>query len=171
MRGGLTVVLACLALCGCRAVFGIDDVIENGPPDGSDVPPDGVSPRCPPNFAPLSSGSAHVYLPIAVADDYASHVQSCMNEGPGIYLAIPDDQAELDAMVNFAGGFSFWIGIDDRLNEGVFVTTKNQPAMFLPFASGEGQTSTEDCVDVQPGGLFADDDCAAALPAACECEP
>jgi hypothetical protein len=172
MRGGLTVVLACLALCGCRAVLGIDDVIDEGPPpDGSDLPPDGVSPRCPPNFAPLGSGSAHVYLPIAVADDYAGQVLFCMTEGPGIYLAIPDDQAELDAMVSFAGGFTFWIGIDDRLTENVFVTTKNQPATFLPWAPNEPSGGIEDCVEVLPSGEFDDDDCTVMLPAACECEP
>jgi hypothetical protein len=171
MRGGLTVVLVCLALCGCRAAFGIDDVIEESSPDGSDLPPDGVTARCPASFGPMPGGSAHVYLVLALADDYASQVLVCMSEGPGSYLAIPDNQAELDGMVAFAGGFTFWIGIDDRLTEDVFITSKNQPATFLPWATGEPSGGIEDCVEVLPSGLFDDDDCAVMLPAACECEP
>jgi hypothetical protein len=164
VRGALTL----LALCGCRAILGIDDV-GGGPPDVPDLVPDTPSGLCPADFQPLASGSAHRYLVLAGPDDYASQRAACAARGPSIYLVVPDDQAELDAMVQAAGGFTFWVGIDDRAIEGSFVTTKGAPATFLPWAAGE--PSGEDCVLVASDGTFHDDDCLSAFPSACECEP
>src|SRR5207248_5069407 len=94
----------------------------------------------------------------------------------GAYLAIPDDSTEQQALLDFSGSDTIWIGIDDMASEGDYVTVKGDPATFLPWASGEPNNSggpgggSANCVQEQGDG-FHDFHCNNDFVAVCECEP
>jgi hypothetical protein len=175
MRGAPALVV----LCGCRGILGIHDV-DNGPPDvrGPDSPaPDGSfdpdTPNlCPSDFMTLPGGTAHRYKLLVGDDNYLSQANDCEAAAPNTYLAIPDDQQELLAMLTVAQT-TCWVGIDDRVQENTFVTAKGVPATFLPWANGQPNDNLggEDCVEALTSMQFNDTDCNANLPAICECEP
>src|SRR5262245_61994226 len=128
MRGAPALVV----LCGCRAVLGIHGLGDDGRADGPPPPNDTVSPdtpppgdgvtgsdvaaACPAGFIQLAGGSAHFYKVDNGPDLYASQRVDCEASAPIAYLAIPDNQAELDGLSALSN--QFWIGIDDITTEG-----------------------------------------------------
>src|SRR5262245_52577610 len=183
MRGAPALVV----LCGCRAVLGIHGLGDDGradcppPPDDTvspDTPPsDGVTgsdvaAACPGGFIQLAGGSAHFYKVDNGPDLYASQRVDCEASAPIAYLAIPDDQTELDGLAAMSGN-DFWVGIDDIMTEGTYITAKGVPATFLPFAAGEPTgTPQQNCLLAKGGnGKLADQNCSTNFVAICECEP
>jgi lectin-like protein len=173
MRGAPALVV----LCGCRSILGIHG-LEDGRDDAP--PPDTVTPdvlgdgagACPTGFDPLPGGSAHRYRMESGSDLFDSQVNFCvaLSAGAG-YLAIPDDQIELDGM-RVLTTTNFWVGIDDLQTEGTYLTVNGTVATFLPFASGEPTgNAQQNCLFVDTIGKLHDQDCSTNLPAICECEP
>ena len=123
--------------------------------------------QCPPDYVAIA-GSLHRYkrLP-AVSRDQAR--TQCAQAGAAAYLLVPDDATELRNLATVASP-PFWIGLDDQATPGRFVTPKNVPATFLPWASGEPRPG-EDCVRASSAIQIATDLCSAKHAAVCECEP
>jgi hypothetical protein len=123
----------------------------------------------------LAGGTTgHKYKRLTTASDWNTQLNACAATSLNAYLAIPDDQTELDALGTFASAV-IWVGIDDLANEGMYMTVKNQPATFLPWAAGEPNNGPpeEDCVsaDDTTSTLLSTDRCSLVYIAICECEP
>lgn len=125
---------------------------------------------CPSGYNQVN-GSAHRYkLLTNVSWDEAKLM--CDRTSTAAYLAIPDDAAELADLATVASA-PFWIGIDDQVTEGTYVTQKAVPATFLPWAPGEPDDTMggQDCVDAVSSTKIATDKCGIRENAVCECEP
>jgi len=137
--------------------------------------PDAPGPsKCAPAFGPLPGVPDHVYFLFTTDADYDSQKGACSVQGPGSYLAIPDDVIELAALTTLASQPSMWVGVDDELVEGNYVTSRGQPAPFLPWGAGQpdDQPPGEDCVAaIASGNTYDDQPCSNSLRAVCECEP
>jgi hypothetical protein len=132
---------------------------------------DAAEDRCPATYAALPGAWAHVYRAIDAATGWAAQRAACTAEGG--YLVEPDDDAELAAVTELTGAAEVWIGVSDAAAEGTFVTGRGAPAAFLPWDAGEPDDlpGIADCVRAKPAGVYADDACATARRAICECEP
>jgi len=179
MRGAPALVV----LCGCRGILGIHGLVDGQ----TDAPPapDGAAPDtpgdtatgsdtavgvCPGGFIQLPGGSAHFYKVDNGPDLYASQRNDCEASAPIAYLAIPDDQTELTGLATLLT--QFWIGIDDLVTEGTYVTAKGNQATFLPFAPNEPTgNQQQNCLFVDGNAQLHDQQCTSNLPAICECEP
>jgi len=147
--------------------------IDNpGPDAGIDAAIDGaVSVGCPSPYASVN-GSAHRYKALTnVSWDTAR--TDCKLNSASAYLAVPDDAPELMNLSTAAGGLPFWIGIDDQATEGTYLTQKNLPATFHPWAAGEPDDPPpgEDCVNAVSATEIATDRCGTKRTVVCECEP
>ncbi len=147
-----------------------------GDDGGIDGPPiDGLPAGCPGNYGALTGGNpGHVYRKVPGANqDWVTQDNFCRASSARAYLAVPDDAAELTALHTEAGGL-FWVGINDRVMEGMFVKSTGGPAVFLPWATGEpddgGGANTQDCV-AGIAATISSEKCGDAHPAVCECEP
>jgi hypothetical protein len=136
---------------------------------------------CPSSYAALG-GSAHRYRVITTTGAWASQKGVCTADGAGIYLAVPDDQAELTALVAAAAADA-WVGIDDQMTEGTFKTAKGatfsstSPLWDIgePDAkpeAGGGANPNVDCAMAKTAtNKLSDDLCSVTYKAICECEP
>ena len=123
--------------------------------------------RCPMDYVAVGS-SGHRYKRLGpVTWDQARAM--CEQASAATYLLIPDDATEL-ADLAAIGSLPFWIGLDDLAVPGKFMTVKNVPATFTPWASGEPR-SGRDCVRASSATTIATDVCSAQRAAICECEP
>ena len=175
-------VAALLALSGCRSILGIEDVETATPSDGApadvgfdaiDAPPDGHI-ACPSGYVmlPNSGSRGHRYrLASPGAKEWVQQRNFCMTDGG--FLAFPDGaQAaqELSAIVTL-GGLNVWIGVDDRVVEGDYVTSLNMPASAATTALiGAGGPGNDDCL-IGTTTAMQDEDCSVSHPAVCECVP
>lgn len=126
--------------------------------------------KCPSGYASVA-GSAHVYKALSnVTWDEARMM--CKQTSPAAYLAVPDDATELANLATVAT-LPFWIGIDDKANQGDWMTQKGAPATFLPWAPNEPDNTPpgQDCVDAVSATQIANDRCGNQQAAVCECEP
>jgi len=145
-----------------------------GPDAGVDAGIDGtVGTACPADYVAIA-GSLHVYKRIlGVTWDQAR--TACKATSTSAYLAVPDDAAELLNIDTAAMIVPFWIGIDDQVQLGMFVTQKGVPATFLPWAPGEPNNGTpgkpQECVNAVSNTKIATDKCGTSHVAICECEP
>lgn len=145
----------------------------DGPPD--DGPMGDGADGCPTSYS--TTIGTHKYRVIATSAAWMAQRNLCAADGGNTYLASPDDQTELDAIIAAANVARVWVGISDS-TEGTYATTAggtipdNDP-MWDPSepdnspVSGGGQA---DCVSAA-GGELADDSCNATYPAVCECVP
>jgi hypothetical protein len=154
-------------IVGCGNVGGDDDA----------PPVDGPAVGCRANnYDPLSGGTlGHVYLRGTSAVIWYLADDACVATGARAYLAVPNDAAELTALRTLAGA-TFWIGVHDRLNDGMFVEERPNdmvaPATFLPWATGEPDGGTsQDCVAATATTISTEACDVAARPFVCECEP
>lgn len=132
-----------------------------------------AGPGCGPDFTALPGVPGHLYHLFTTPSDFASQRTACAVQGGNTYLAIPDDATELAALVTLAAQPAVWVGIDDLVVEGNFLTVRGQPATFLPWAAGQPDDAPpgEDCVAALSADTFDDQQCSNMLPAVCECEP
>lgn len=152
------------------------------PPGGlsADAPLDGASAGCPAIYKPMTGGTpGHVYLRATTAKFWEGQENSCGVHSPRSHIAVPDDATELTSLhtlVDSIGGPwpMFWIGINDRGAEGVYVRPDGVRAAFLPWATGQpdniGGGDGEDCIAATTTTV-SDEGCLKQLPAICECEP
>jgi hypothetical protein len=131
-----------------------------------------AGPGCAPGFAPLAGVTGHLYRLFSTPSDFNSQRGACSVQGGITYLAIPDDQTELGAIVALAASPTVWVGIDDLVVPNTYQTVRGQPATFLPWATGQpNNAGSADCVGALNTGTLADLKCTQSLPAVCECEP
>lgn len=160
----------------CVGGGGVVDAGADGPAM-IDAPP-----GCPATgYATVTGAGTHKYRVISATADWGTQKAACAADGPGAYLAVPDDQSELTAILAASGAARSWVGIDDQVTEGTYVTTHggtfaaNDPLWDTnepnntPF-NGGGQG---DCVaGVKSSNQLADTKCVNELyPAICECDP
>lgn len=129
----------------------------------------GSAGRCPADHVAVGS-SGHRYKRLgAVSWDQARAM--CEQASASTYLLIPDDATELADLATIASP-PFWIGLDDLAAVGTFMTVKNAPAAFTPWATGEPSTRAgADCVRATSATQIATDVCSTRRAAICECEP
>ncbi len=137
---------------------------------GVDAPDDAMpANKCPSGYAAVA-GSAHLYKALSnVSWDEAKMM--CDLTSKSAYLAVPDDATELANLATVATP-PFWVGIDDLVTAGMFVTQKGAPASFLPWGSGQPNLGPQnDCVAAISATQIATEKCGVKHAAVCECEP
>jgi hypothetical protein len=150
---------------------GVDSLFDS-PIDNMELP-DGLG--CPVGYATLTGVPTHAYRRIGNATSWQNQVNTCKADGANVYLVIPDDATELQAILTLAGG-NTWVGIDDIAVEGSYMTVLGGAATFLPWAAGQpdnsGPGTGSDCIEALVGGTYDDKRCSATTAiAVCECEP
>lgn len=155
----------------------------NGDTDGGvDGPDDGAMDDslmgCPTSYSTTIGG--HRYRVITTMANWTIQHDACAADGANVYLATPDDQTELDAIIAAASVARIWVGISDTAQEGTYATTAGGtiPDTDPMWASGEpdddpvvgGGGPPGNCVSAATGEL-ADDLCTVTYPAVCECVP
>jgi hypothetical protein len=140
-----------------------------GPGAGIDAPGDAMpTGRCPSDYAAVA-GSAHLYKALSGVSWDAAKMMC--DQSSRAYLAIPDDAAELANLATVTSP-PFWIGIDDKDDQGTFMTQKGVTAVFLPWAPGQPNLGPQnDCVAAISSTQIATDRCSNKQAAVCECEP
>lgn len=131
-------------------------------------PIDGPAAGCPAGYAAVA-GSAHRYKALTNVS-WVTAKDDCKLTSASAYLAIPDDATELMNLVTVAN-VPFWIGIDDQVTPGTWVTQKGVTATFLPWANNQPGPPTENCVEAVSSTQIATDKCTTRHAAVCECEP
>lgn len=141
--------------------------VESTTDAGVDAPTTGA---CPASYTALPNAGTHVYR-VAASADWVTQRNGCEQDGG--YLAIPDTIEELQAITTASAATDTWIGIHDRITEGMYITVKGDPATFLPWAAGEPNNGgNQDCVSAQMASpTIATNPCSLSFPAVCECEP
>jgi len=145
---------------------GSDASIDSGVPI-----PDGIG--CPVGYATLTGVPNHVYRRIGTADSWQNQVTACQADGANVYLAVPDDATELQAILALASTDA-WIGVDDLATENSFVTVLGGAATFLPWAALQPDNSGggSNCVmALSASATYDDKRCSTVAIAVCECEP
>jgi hypothetical protein len=147
-----------------------DDAAVTDAPTTDAATPDAPT-GCPPGYEALPGIPTHFYRRLGVAG-WTNQRTVCGSEPANVYLAIPDDQAELDAIIALAAA-DVWVGISDASSEGVFVTVLGTPATFLPFAQGEPDNQgNQDCVRARAAtAQYETANCGLQSIAVCECDP
>jgi hypothetical protein len=158
----------------------IDGGVDDAPGDGTvaDVPVN----TCPTSYLAIS-GQTNRYRVIANQAAYATQKAACAADGANTYLAIPDNQTELTALLTAAGA-NAWVGIDDLANDDSYVTVKgaafSSASLLWDSGSGEpndnpvggGPAGSGDCVaGFTSSQRLADDRCTNTRAAVCECDP
>lgn len=153
---------------------------DSGTADGQTT--DGQMGACPATYT-VQSGS-HFYRVITTKQAWMDQKTACAADGPNMYLAVPDDQAELTAIFGAAPANEgrFWVGIEDPQNNSMFVSVLGAA---YPLDNGlwdtlepdnkpetGNQNDPADCgIAVRGTSKVADDRCSSSYVAVCECEP
>lgn len=163
-----------------RCVDEVSELPDGGTPDApasdapaSDAPPsDTPMATCPAGYATLPGAGTHMYKRAATSASWQTHMTACATDGANAYLAIPDNSAELAAVIALANA-DVWVGLTDTATEGTFQTVRGQIATFLPWASSEPDNNgNQDCVGAQKSsGKLETLACTTSHVAICECEP
>src|SRR5688572_28505697 len=172
----LVVVVACSCSVAPVTFTPLGDASEIDGPAIVDAPAiDGHPVGCPADFAPLPGGPAgHVYRRAPQSGEASQQFDFCRGISVRTYLAVPNDATELMNLRALASMSSFWIGIDDRVTEGVYVEVETgSPATFLPWAAGQPYdvSGAADCV-LALSAVISDERCDGINRlAVCECNP
>ena len=139
-----------------------------------DVPISG----CPAAYVTLSGAGTHRYKALSPAGTWAMQRDACAMDGANAYLAIPDNQAELQALSAAIAATRIWVGINDMMTEGSYVTVKGAAATYLPWDTANNEPDNgggmggQDCVTaLMASPNIATDACDTMFLAVCECEP
>jgi lectin-like protein len=124
---------------------------------------------CPPSGYVSLNGSVHKYK-LRAAASWSAHKTACAADGG--FLAVPDDAPELMAILQLSATTT-WIGVNDQVQEGVYVTVLGAPATFLPWAAGEPDNgpANADCVVATTAQQLDDERCTSSFAGVCECAP
>ena len=156
----------------CVGSTTIDGGIDGKPIDGMS---DGGN-HCPSGYNEITNGTpGHRYKLVPGGDNWQNQHDFCAATSPFAYLTIPDDTTEQGGLDTLAGANAlYWIGVDDLVTEGTFLTVKNVAPTFHPWATGQPNNGppAENCVEaITATGEWNDDRCNTNLPAICECDP
>ncbi len=158
-------------------VTGEIDAGTDGPTDDGDVDaPDANPGNCPATYT--TTIGTHMYRVVSTSTNWNNHRNDCGDDttGTNTYLASPDDQTELTAIIAAAAQSRIWVGVNDA-TEGTYTKTgggtipSNDPMWDSsePDLNGGG---AGDCISASmSSGKLSDDNCATSYPAVCECEP
>jgi hypothetical protein len=158
---------------GCGRVA-FDPIVDPGP--GSDGGPvidarpvaDAGPPRCAANPDYTVRGTQANRYRELVDQAWQEAVDACLADDA--HLAVPDNAAEAAAIA--LPVTAVWIGVDDRAEEGAWMTALGSPATYLPWGmlQPSGGTS-ENCVELPSDLTFNDLSCVDHRRSAiCECE-
>jgi hypothetical protein len=139
--------------------------------DGGFTVPDGFG--CPVGYATLTGVLDRAYRRIGTSTSWESQVAACRADGANVYLAIPGDATELQAILTLASS-DVWVGISDIATEGSFVTVLEGVPAILPWAPMQPDNSGggSNCVlALSASATYDDRRCITAAIAVCECEP
>ena len=142
-------------------------------PDAQPSTPIDAAPSCPASYVALPGlTSTHRYRLLPAAAGWTNQRAICGAEPANAYLAIPNDAAELHALLTLAHADA-WVGISDAATEGVYVDVRGQTATFLPWAPSEPDNNgNQDCVRALAATATIETaQCGMAAIAICECEP
>ena len=152
------------------------DAAVDAPVSGQDAgmrdAPVDAAPSCPAGYVALPGlTTTHRYRLLAAAG-WTNQRAICGDEPANAYLAIPNDAAELQALLALALTDA-WVGISDASTEGVYVDSHGQTSTFLPWAPGEPDNNgNQDCVLARAAtATIATEHCGLEAVAICECEP
>lgn len=154
--------------------------IDMAPPLTDTMADTPVVNNCPGTYTSIG-GSTKRYRVISANNTWANQASACDADGANTYLAVPDSQAELDAVIG-AAGEDIWLGVSDMATEGTFATTNNGTlASNSPLWSGGepdndpesgGGNNNGDCVvALDANDRLYDDRCDNQYGAVCECDP
>jgi len=134
--------------------------------------------NCPTSYSIVHG--THRYRVIATGDIWATQLAACAADGANKYLAVPDDQTELSAILADANVANVWVGINDQTTEDTYATAnagtfaKSSPL----WGSGEPDNTPQtgggqaDCTAGRMSdSRLVDDRCSETYQAVCECEP
>jgi hypothetical protein len=141
---------------------------------------DAPSSACPASYVSVTGAGAHVYRVITASAVWATQKDLCAADGGGAYLAVPNDQAELTALLTAVNQAHAWVGIDDVAVNGTFVTSNGGTFSATDPLWDTGEPNNKpftgagasDCVaGVKATNQLADTKCSEAYDAICECDP
>lgn len=181
------VVLACAALSGCSALFGleeplrardadVDDVLVDAPPDAPDALFDGMpdasldAPGCPMTYA---ATAGRYYRLSTTQAGWAGAAADCADDSPTSHLVVIGTPAELTLVNNtFSDENEIWIGLSDRITDGTFLWVTTEDTMGYPPASGAPwqNLGTGPCVQHKIPDGFNTRDCGLTRRYLCECD-
>jgi hypothetical protein len=139
-------------------------------PDGGVTVPDGLG--CLVGYATLTGVPDRAYRRIDTSTSWEGQVAACRADGANVYLAIPDDATELQAILTLASS-DVWVGISDIATEGSFVTVLGGVPASPPWAAMQpDDLGGSDCVlALSASASYDDRRCSTSAIAVCECEP
>ena len=106
--------------------------------------------QCPPTYTRLGASCYRysvVQVPIWLDGELA-----CEADGVGAHLVTIDDATEGNLMATSFGINDFWVGVTDRITEGMYRNVTGELAPYLVWVVGEPTSS--DCAQFDDGGLF-----------------
>ncbi len=132
-----------------------------------------AAPHCPAGYVELPGlTTTHRYRLLTSAAGWTNQRAICGAEPANAYLAVPDDEAELHALIALAAT-DVWVGISDASTEGVYATVHGTTATYLPWAPAEpDNVGNQDCVRaLLASRQLETNTCGVAAVGICECEP
>ena len=151
--------------------FANDCVGATGGDAGTDGPPQ--APGCPAGYlkyGTLPSG----YRYVTTQANWLAAEMDCENDSAPsmthlIFVETEPEDGATETLI--AGSSKFWSAGNDRITEGTYKNTANQPQTFLPWKSSQGEPNgaAEDCIYVDETDFF-DDDCNQNHAYICECD-
>ena len=136
---------------------------------------------CPTSYS--TTIGTHKYRVIMTAANWMGQRSLCAADGANAYLAIPDDQGELTAILDAAGADA-WVGVEDPADDEMFMTVRGDSYPTagndlwdatepddLAETSGGPSNSAECVLATDSSDQLNTERCNAQYPAVCECEP
>jgi hypothetical protein len=172
------VVLLVVCFAACRIGFDPidgDDIVGDAPggqTDGASQDTgggtDGAMVSCPANYTTLLGAfNDSRYRVVDNSSDWDSAQAAC--EADGHHLAIPDDASERNALYNALIAQNIWVGVTDRITEGVYRSVTGGTVTYLPW--GLGEPDPEDCIYIEGlTTMFRTQDCTSGRRYICECD-
>jgi hypothetical protein len=143
-----------------------DPTAPDAPPGGPDAPLADAG-GCPSSYLPITGAPAR-YRVVENLVLWLTAEQDCEDDGGGSHLVIFDDMAERDAVVAGRNG-DYWIGITDRVDEGMWRAVTGQTTFFTGGAAPGNNTTDCGLVDIT-GGTITSQSCFADDSYICECD-
>lgn len=158
---------------------------QTGIDGGTDGQPDGqTNPSCPAGYTMLAGISDRSYRVITTPQTWSMQRDDCADDATsGTYLAVPETQAELTALLVAADDPRIWVGVEDAgQDDQMFATVSgaSYPTNNGLWAGGEpddtafsgGAAGGAECVAAEMNSeRLSDERCSSAYVAVCECEP
>jgi hypothetical protein len=133
-------------------------------------PPAPTTVLCPASYTTTLTGG-HRYRNVTTTSGWQSAYNDCADDLPGYtYVAVPDNNAELQGIVTQHGG-NRWVGVDDAQMQGDYRTVRGEYATFLPWEPGQPNGGmSESQVYVTGSNNYRDDSPSNPHSYTCECD-